>query len=103
MPKLTIDQLTDLKGKRVFVRVDFNVPLTDEGGVRDDTRLRASLPTLDKLRGQGARLILASHLGRPKGQVVESLRMAPGEGGSVRGQEGEVASSSGSRRKSSSA
>jgi len=75
--KLTVDQLKDVQGKRVFVRVDFNVPLTEDGSVRDDTRLRAALPTIDKLRSQGLRLILASHLGRPKGQVVESMRMAP--------------------------
>lgn len=77
MAKMTVDQLKDVKGKRVFVRVDFNVPLTEDGGVRDETRLRAALPTIEKLRSQGARVILASHLGRPDGKVVESMRMAP--------------------------
>ncbi len=79
MAKLTVDQLKDIKGKRVFVRVDFNVPLTDSGkvSVSDDTRLRAALPTIQKLRSMGAKVILASHLGRPKGKVVEELRMAP--------------------------
>jgi phosphoglycerate kinase len=75
--KLTIDQLGDVKGKRVFIRVDFNVPLTDDLEVMDDTRLRASLPTIEKLRSRGAKVILASHLGRPAGKVVDSMRMAP--------------------------
>ncbi len=72
----TIDDLGDVAGKRIFVRVDYNVPLAD-GAVADDLRIRAALPTLSELLGAGASLILASHLGRPKGQVVEDLRMAP--------------------------
>jgi len=66
----------DLKGKRVLVRVDFNVPLK-EGKIRDDRRIRASLPTLQYIREHGGRVIVMSHLGRPKGEVVESLRMEP--------------------------
>ncbi|MCX7016158.1 MAG: phosphoglycerate kinase, partial [Candidatus Sumerlaeota bacterium] len=77
MAKLTVDQLGDIRGKRVFVRVDFNVPLTEDLKVRDDTRLRASLPTIEKLRKDGAKIILASHLGRPEGKVDESARMKP--------------------------
>lgn len=66
----------DLKGKRVFCRVDFNVPMQD-GQVTDETRIRAAIPTIKYLMENGAKVILASHLGRPKGQVVEEMRLTP--------------------------
>ncbi|MGH2596471.1 MAG: phosphoglycerate kinase [Actinomycetota bacterium] len=72
----TLDDLGDVSGRRVFVRVDFNVPLHD-GAVADDLRIRATLPTLDQLLDRGASLVLASHLGRPKGQTRDDLRLGP--------------------------
>ncbi|KGG16742.1 MULTISPECIES: phosphoglycerate kinase [unclassified Prochlorococcus] len=67
----------DLSGKRVLVRVDFNVPLNDEGGITDDTRIRAALPTIEHLIEKEAKVILAAHFGRPKGQVNDSMRLNP--------------------------
>lgn len=76
MPKLSIRDI-DLKGKRAFVRVDYNVPLNDRGEITDDTRVRATLPTLQYALESGARLILASHLGRPKGKPNPAMSLRP--------------------------
>src|SRR5580704_10376239 len=76
MPKLSVRDL-DLNGNRIFMRVDFNVPLNDAGEITDDTRIQASLPSIQYIVERGGRLILASHLGRPKGKVNPKMSLKP--------------------------
>ena len=76
MSKLSIRDL-DLNGKRVFIRVDFNVPLSKEGIITDDTRIRETIPTIEYALRRKAKVILAAHLGRPKGKVVDSMSLRP--------------------------
>lgn len=77
MPIRYIDQLKDLKDKRVFVRVDFNVPQDDKGNITEDTRIAGAVPTIKYAVEQGAKVILASHLGRPKGEKKPKYTMTP--------------------------
>lgn len=79
MSKKSVANLSasDLSGKRVLVRADFNVPLDDQGNITDDTRIRAALPTIQDLISKQAKVILTSHFGRPKGKVVDSMRLTP--------------------------
>ena len=73
----TIDSLGDLRGKRVLVRSDLNVPLDADKNITDDGRIRAALPTLNELRDAGARIVIMAHLGRPKGEVNPKYSLAP--------------------------
>lgn len=76
MKKKTVQDL-DANGRKILVRVDFNVPQDESGAITDDTRIRAALPTIKLLRERGGKVILVSHLGRPKGKVAEKYRMDP--------------------------
>ena len=76
MSKLSIRDL-DLTDKRVFIRVDFNVPLSKEGTITDDTRIRETIPTIEYALRRKAKVVLAAHLGRPKGKPVDSMSLRP--------------------------
>jgi triosephosphate isomerase len=77
MEKKTVRDI-NVKGKKVLVRVDYNVPMNDKGEITDTIRIDATLPTLNYLLDQGAAIILMAHLGRPKGKVVPSMSLKPG-------------------------
>ena len=72
----SLDQV-DVSGKKVLIRVDFNVPMDDQGNITDDTRIRAHLPSINFVTERGGKAILASHLGRPKGVAKPELSLAP--------------------------
>ena len=74
MAKLTIDNI-DFKDKKIFIRCDFNVPVDENGNITDDSRIRKSIPTIKKVHAEGGKIIVASHMGRPKGVVNEKLKM----------------------------
>ncbi len=74
--KLTVEDV-NVKGKRVFIRVDFNVPIDENLMITDDRRIRSSLPTINYCMDEGAKVILASHLGRPKGKPDQRYSLAP--------------------------
>ena len=76
MKKLTVEDIP-LSGTRVFLRVDFNVPLDDHGNITDDVRIRSALPTINYLIDENCRVVVASHLGRPGGEVNRKFSMAP--------------------------
>ncbi|HBB03007.1 MAG: phosphoglycerate kinase, phosphoglycerate kinase [Candidatus Peregrinibacteria bacterium GW2011_GWF2_38_29] len=77
MKHRTLKDLKDVKGKRILVRVDFNVPVDEKGNVTEDSRIRKALPTIKHLLDKGAKLILMSHYGRPEGQVLDDFRLNP--------------------------
>ena len=77
MAKLSLTDLKDFRGKTVFVRVDYNVPLDAAGNITDDKRIKATVPTLDYLIKGGAKVVLASHLGRPKGKRDPKQSLKP--------------------------
>jgi phosphoglycerate kinase len=77
MPIRYIDEIKDLKGKKVFIRVDFNIPQDDKGNITEDTRIVGAVPTIKYALDQGAKVVLASHLGRPKGEKKSKYTMAP--------------------------
>ena len=76
MNKKTVKDI-DLKGKKVFVRCDFNVPMDENQNITDNTRIKAALPTIKYLLEQNCKIILASHLGRPKGEVKPEFSLKP--------------------------
>ena len=73
----TLTNLKNIKGKKVLLRVDFNVPMNKKGQIEDDTRIKESLPTIKELKKAGAKIIIVSHLGRPEAKNIKALRLDP--------------------------